>query len=70
MRNKFIWQQSKASVKYSEENFVFEQVSYSMFFYWEVKGGLVGVDAYLSLSLSPREVGWGWALFYLTLGTY
>ena len=30
-------QQSKVSVKYSEENFVFEQVSYSLFFEWEVK---------------------------------
>ena len=44
--------------------FVFEQVcyKYAMFFEWEMKGGLVGVGAYLSLSLSAREVGWGWAL--------
>ena len=51
-------------LKYSEENFVFEQVcyKYAMFFEWEMKGGLVGVGAYLSLSLSAREVGWGWAL--------
>ena len=51
-------------MKYSEENFVFEQVcyKYAMFFEWEMKGGLVGVGAYLSLSLSAREVGWGWAL--------
>ena len=52
-------------MKYSEENFVFEQVcyKYAMFFEWEMKGGLVGVGAYLSLSLSAREVGWGGRLF-------
>ena len=51
-------------MKCSEENFVFEQVcyKYAMSFEWEMKGGLVGVGAYLTLSLSAREVGWGWAL--------
>ena len=62
-------------MKYSEENFVFGQVSYkySMFFEWEVKGALVGVGAYLSLSLSAREVGWGGRLLTFTgfrIGAY
>ena len=38
--------------------------TYSMFFLggMDQKGGGVGVGAYLSLSLSGREAGWGWAL--------
>ena len=37
--------------------------AYSMFLGgMEQKGGGVGLCAYLSLSLSGREAGWGWAL--------
>jgi len=54
--------QSKVSVKHSEENSVFGEVSYSylfIFWGWEGEGGWVlVVGAYLSLS----GMGRGWAL--------
>ena len=52
----------KVSVKYSEENSVFGEVSYQYFFNSLGVGEGKGVGTYLSFRGSEREVGWGWAL--------
>ena len=55
----------QVSVKHSEENSVFGEVSYKYLFNFAVfMGGRreKAVGAYLSLSGNGREVGWGWVL--------